>query len=188
MSLRKWGGVPSFMSFLHIASVHISRLPFTISGSQFSAYRGNFSAKTGKSYILFGGAWCFLGNLGDKKGQNLRYILISRVAGCCFHPLLGWRWWCPLGAGGAGCMGFCCPFVVCSVPLSLPFAPLLLWLSCNSPILCLISRFKGVFSGLWGACVYLYGLGALRGLWGFYVRVRLGGFMACGVFAIPFVK
>lgn len=35
--------------------------------------------------------------------------------------------------------------------------------------------------------VGLYCLGALRGLWGFYVRVELGGFGACGVFAFIFL-
>lgn len=35
---------------------------------------------------------CFLGIFGDKKGQNTNIFL---KGGC--------RWWCPLGAGGAGC-------------------------------------------------------------------------------------
>ena len=71
---------------------------------------------------------------------------------------------------------------VCSVPLSLPFVPLLLLLSCNTCKICLISRFKGVFRGFWGADVYSYGLRALRGLWGFCVREWLGGYIACGDF------
>lgn len=76
---------------------------------------------------------------------------------------------------------------VCSVPLFLPFVPFLLclwWVDCKyAPI----SHFKGVFSGFWGADVYLYGLRSLRGLWGFCVRVRLGGFGACCVFAFVFL-
>ena len=43
-----------------------------------------------------------------------------------------------------------------------------------------ISRFKGVFSGFWGADVCLYGFGVLRGLCGlcgFCARVELGGYM-----------
>ena len=36
--------------------------------------------------------------------------------------------------------------------------------------------------------VYLYGLRSLRGLWGFCVREMFGGFMACGVFALPFIS
>ena len=50
-----------------------------------------------------------------------------------------------------------------------------------------VSRFKGVFSGFWGACVGLHWLRALRGLWGFCVRERLGGLKACGVFAFLFI-
>ena len=62
------------------------------------------------------------------------------------------------------------PLVVCSVPLSLPFVPLLLLLSRISPQICLISHFKGVFSGFCGGCVGLCCLRALRGLCGFCTR------------------
>ena len=91
------------------------------------------------------------------------------------------RWSCPLGAGlpasgpagvGSG------PLVVCSVPLSLPFVPLLLLLSCISLEICLISHFKGYFSGFCMFGVGLYCLLALRGLWGFCVREWLGGLKA----------
>ena len=41
-----------------------------------------------------------------------------------------------------------------------------------------ISRFKGVFSAVWGCRVGLCYLGALRGLWGFCARVELGGLKA----------
>ena len=47
---------------------------------------------------------------------------------------------------------------VCSVPLSLPFVPLLLLLSCNTCKICLISRFKGGlarFGVVVRACVVL---------------------------------
>ena len=75
---------------------------------------------------------------------------------------------------------------VCSVPL-----PCLCPLSCFAcRVACeygFISHFKGVFRGFWGADVCLYGLGSLRGLWGFCVRERLGGFVTCGVFAFLFV-
>ena len=96
--------------------------------------------------------------------------------------------------------------VVCSFGGGVSSCPLcaggrLLWLvllSCRVPrllsacLLCLtalpfkyalISRFKGVFRGFWGADVCLYRLRSLRGLWGFCARERLGGYMACGVFA-----
>ena len=45
-----------------------------------------------------------------------------------------------------------------------------------------ISRFKGVFSAVWGFRVGLCCLGGLRGLCGFCTRVELGGYMACGDF------
>ena len=60
--------------------------------------------------------------------------------------------------------------VVRSVPLSLPFVPLLLclwWVAYKYGFIC---DFKGVFSGFCGADVYLYGLRSLRGLWGFCAR------------------
>lgn len=50
-----------------------------------------------------------------------------------------------------------------------------------------ISRFEGVFSVVWGFCVGLCWLRALRGLWGFCVREWLGGLKACGVFASLFL-
>ena len=82
---------------------------------------------------------------------------------------------------------------VCSVPFFLPFVPLLLCSRCVACKYGSISRFKGVFRGFCGADVYLYGLRALRGLWGFCTREWLGGLKACGVFAsmlssrLPFV-
>ena len=50
------------------------------------------------------------------------------------------------------------PLVVCSMPFARFPA---LCLSCRFQI-CLISRFKGVFRGFYGADVYLYGLRSLR--------------------------
>ena len=50
-----------------------------------------------------------------------------------------------------------------------------------------ISLFKGVFSVVWGCCVGLFVLRALRGLWGFCVREWLGGLKACSVFASVFI-
>lgn len=50
-----------------------------------------------------------------------------------------------------------------------------------------VSRFKAVFGGFWGADVYLYGLGALRGLCGFCARVELGGLKTFCVFAPRFI-
>lgn len=67
-----------------------------------------------------------------------------------------------------------------------PFVPLLLCLWWIGFKYAFISHFKGIFSGFWGADVYLYGLRSLRGLWGFCVREWLGGFVACGVFCLSF--
>ena len=114
------------------------------------------------------------------KTAKVKYILGLGLSWCCFHPLLWWRWWCPLGAGGALLL----PLFGC-VPslLSPPFVRFPAFLSYFAFQICLISRFKGVFGGFWGADVCLYGLRSLRGLWGFCVREWLGGFMSCGVFA-----
>ena len=108
------------------------------------------------------------------------WVLVVGVRACLLS--------CPLGAGGAGVQGFRWSLSVCSVPFSLPFVPLLLFLSCNTCEICLISHFKGVFTGFLLFRVGLLVLGALRGLWGFCVREWLGGFMACCVFCLPFVK
>lgn len=68
-----------------------------------------------------------------------------------------------------------------------PFLPFLLCLWCIACKYAFIWRFKGVFSGFYGADVYLCGLRSLRGLRGFCARVRLGGFGACCVFAFVFL-
>ena len=76
-----------------------------------------------------------------------------------------------------------CHLVVCSLLLSaLLLSPWCVVCKYGS-----ISRFWGVFSAVWGCCVGLCGLRALRGLWGFCARVELGGLKACGVFAFLFV-
>ena len=126
-------------------------------------------------------AWCFLGKIGDRKGQKPNIFLKCGVV-CgvvcafrgCFHRVHLWQ-------------------VVGSCGLSSAFVPCSLLLSALSPCACrvackyaLIWRFKGVFRGFWGADVYLYGLMSLRGLCGFCVREWLGGFGACCVFALVF--
>ena len=75
------------------------------------------------------------------------------------------------------------PLVVCSLLLSA--LSLCLW--CVGFEYSPISRFKGVFSAVWGCCVGLLGLRALRGLCGFCARVELGGLKACCVFASVFL-
>lgn len=74
-----------------------------------------------------------------------------------------------------------CPLLSWRVPSLLSALPLCLWwvaLEYGS-----ISRFKGVFSVVWGVCVGLCCFGALRGLCGFCAREPLGGLKACSVFA-----
>ena len=57
-------------------------------------------------------------------------------------------------------------------------------LSLNMALFRVLRAFLARF--VW-VCVGLCGLRALRGLWGFCVRERLGGLKACGVFASLFV-
>ena len=61
----------------------------------------------------------------------------------------------------------------CRVPAFLSALLLCLW--CINLEYGSISRFKGVFSAVYGVCVGLYCSGALCGLWGFCVREWLGG-------------
>ena len=169
MPLPKWGGCP--FSYAPGCSRMLPSpaafLPFIVANFQ------TIRAKRGKSEFFFGVLWCFLGIFGDQRGQNLRYILVLRVAGASCVALHLGRWWCPLGAGGrafeasgpaGGCSG---PLVACSVALSA--LSLCSW--CIVLEICLYSRFKGVFSAVWGCCVGLCCLEALRGLCGF-VRVN----------------
>ena len=86
------------------------------------------------------------------------------------------------GAGPDGVLAF---VLWSCVPLLLSALSLFPW--CVGFEYGSVSRFKGVFSGFWGCCVGLSCLGALRGLWGFCVRERLGGLKACGVFAFVFL-
>ena len=91
------------------------------------------------------------------------------------------------GCRSVSVQGFRCP-AVC-VPSLCPclLVALLLCLWCVACKYGSISRFKGVFSVVWGVRVGLCCLGALRGLCGFCVREWLGGLKACGVFALYFV-
>lgn len=176
----------------HIYSQHpllssgLSLCPSCLSSGQRVSNQG----KGGKSYILFGGLWCFLGNLRDRTGQNTN-IFLESGAGCgqvvCCLPALIARLLLVPGAGGRGCS---CYFADVSKngqnPLLLPAFPLCP--RCVAYRYALISHFKGVFSGFWGWYMGLYCLRALRGLCGFCVRERLGGFVACGVFALRFVS
>ena len=131
--------------------------------------------------------WCFLGDLGDQKGQNLRYILILRVAGL---PL-----WLSIGGGGrvhwvqvvqgAGA------FVVLSwcVP---SLCPCLSSLCCfGSPAIVLYYALFRVLRGfLAGFGVRMYicmGLVLCVDCGAFCAREGLGGFGACCVSASVFL-
>lgn len=155
------GGVPSFMLLLHIAGHPLSASTFILSCRQFSAYRGKFSAKRGKIKYLFA---CFCLTLGKSETKNGKNKDIFYFRGLQGLPLWLSIWggggvhWAKVvqGAGASGVLSWCVP------PFCPAFVPLLLLLSCIGPILCLISHFKGVFRGFWGADVYLYGLRVLR--------------------------
>ena len=84
---------------------------------------------------------------------------------------------CPLVQAfeGAGPVGVPALVLWSCVPLLL--SALSLCPRCVALEICLYSRFKGVFSAVWGCCEGLYCLRALRGLWGFCVREWLGGYM-----------
>ena len=140
-------------------------MPFLLSSWQ-------IFGKKGQKLDFICSSLCFLGKIGGRKGQNLRYILVLRIAGL------------PLGlslCGGGGVHRVqvvgafeaqdlpevgCGPLVVCSLVLSA--LSLCLW--CVVLEICLYSRFKGVFSAVWGCCVGLCCSGALRGLCGFCTR------------------
>ena len=89
---------------------------------------------------------------------KFKIYLNFEVAGASVVALSLGRWWCPLVAGGAlllplfGCVPSLCP----------SFIPFLLCLWCIALEYGSISRFKGVFRGLYGADVYLYGSRSLR--------------------------
>ena len=74
-----------------------------------------------------------------------------------------------IGPDTAGRSAFCPPFLLFPWCIACKYGS--------------ISRFKGVFSAVWGFRVGLCCLGGLRGLWGFCVREWLGGLEACCVFA-----
>ena len=121
-----------------------------------------------------------LGKIGDNKRQNTNIFLKVGAGVVCLVSL---SWWCFIvstGAGGQALWVVVLPFVVCSLLLS-SFS-LCLW--CIVLEYALISRFKGVFSEVWGCCVGLCCSCALRGLWGFCTRVELGGLKALGVFPL----
>lgn len=104
----------------------------------------------------------------------------------CLRCLVFLSWWCSIvSTCGRWSALVACPLLSCRVPSLLSALSL-----CACRVACeyaSISRFRGVFSVVYRFRVGLYGLGALRGLWGFCVREWLGGLKACGVFALLFI-
>lgn len=76
--------------------------PFPAPSGQIFRQSGQIFGKKGQKLDFICSLWCFLGKIGDRKRQKQRYILLSGLSWCCFYPLLWWRWWCPLVAGGQG--------------------------------------------------------------------------------------
>ena len=118
-------------------------------------------------------AWCFLGKLGDKKGQNLNIFLEVRKENRCGGGRLACLLACPLGQvvrlfGASGPAKRLALVLWSCVPLLLSALSLCPW--CVALEICLYSRFEGVFRGFPLLDVGLYCSGALRGLWGFCVR------------------
>ena len=114
-------------------------------------------AKQGKNKFFFGVLWCFLGILGDRKGQNLNIFLKvmegKRLelwsAGCLSS--------CPLVQRWAGSLMLRICLNAGSAPLvvrSLLLVALLLCLRCDALEYAFICDFKGYFGGF-----YMFGVG-----------------------------
>ena len=121
----------------------------------------------------------------QKRAKVKIYLIFEGCRASVGALTLGW-WWCPLGAGGAGCRGFRCPAVCVPSLCSCLLSALSLRLWCYACKYAFICDSKGVFSAFWCVRVGLCCLLALRGLCGFYVREWLGGLEACGVFCLSF--
>ena len=120
---------------------------------------------------------------------KFKIYLSFEGAGASVVALSLGRWWCPLGAGGRQAFDASGPaggWLWSYSGVFPAFALFPAFLYCFAFQICFISHFKGFLARFWGADACLYGFGSLRGLWGFCVRERLGGFGACGVFRLSF--
>lgn len=149
------------MPFLHIAGgFRPATFPPSLQSSIF-ILSGQIFNKNGQKLRYICPLLSNLGKIGDNKWQKQRYILLLGVV---WLPL-----WLSLWGGGrvhrvqvVQASGLVLFFRGVFRPFVLPFVPLLhcsWWITCKCGS---ISHFKAVFSGFWGADVYLYGLGALR--------------------------
>ena len=160
------GGVSLWLYALHIANDFLcSRLLPESSGCPIVSNFQTIRAKRGKNEFFFGVLWCFLGILGDNKGQNLNIFLkvkegkqLGRWSAACLSS-------CPLVQRWAGLRGFrtCRMFALVlwsCVPCLLSAFLLCLWcVACKYAFIC---DFKAVFSGFLLLDVYLYRLRSLR--------------------------
>ena len=86
------GGCP--LSYAH----YVAGIPFCPLVFPFPAYhQGKTTPKSGKSYILFGAPWCFLGKIGDSKRQNTNIFLKARKENRCGGGRLPAFWRAHLG-------------------------------------------------------------------------------------------
>ena len=134
-------------------------------------------AKRGQNQIFICSFLSNLGKIGDNNVQKPNIFLKCGVLYVCRLSLSWWCFivstrcrWCRGGRGfeASGPAGVLALVLLSCVPLLLSALLLCLW--CVVFEYGSISRSKGVFSDVWGCCVGLCGLRALRGLWGF-VRV-----------------
>ena len=164
-----WGGYP-FLYALYIAN---GALFHPAAPSPFPApIVANFQQNRAKVRFYLLALVFSRENRRPKTAKFKIYLIFGDCRASVVALSLG-RWWCPLGAGGAGLRGF----------RTCHRLPVVLWwcVPCLLVALLLfpcrvackygsISRFKGVFSAFCGACVGLCCFGALRGLWGFCTR------------------
>ena len=113
------GGCPSFMPFLHIAKGLPSCLPSSSPVVNFQPIGANFRQKVAKVNFSLVCLGVLSGFSETKKGKSEIYFGFEdcRASVVALHL---WRWWCPLGAGGALLLPlFGCVPSLFSLPLSL---------------------------------------------------------------------
>ena len=166
MPLRKWGGVSLFVCPPHIAkllfpssSILLLRVPFLLASCQIFRQSGQIFGKKGQNLIFICLPWCFLGKIGDRKGQNINIFLKVGAGGGrslpAFHRVHRLQVvgscgrWSGLSSSPVACSLLLCAFLSCVWCVACKYGS--------------ISRFKGVFSVFLLFRVGLLGLGALRG-------------------------
>lgn len=127
--------------------------------------------------------WCFLGNFGDNKRQNLNLFL---KCGCWCVVVCSSRGgvsWCPLVAG-VPALGL----VRSSGGVFPPFCPLSRFvLVVSLANMALFRVFRGFLEGFMGFVWVCVALVLCVACVAFCARVELGGYMTCCVFASVFI-